>query len=201
MTNKDKYELCFHKAQKITAHYRDECVVDVQNFAASTLAAIAAVVAVVGAGISAYGMYQQGQSQKKVAAYNAQLQQNSAIAARQESEAEAARLRDRANRIRGSQITAASKSGLMLSGSVNDVMYDSSINSELDALTAIYKGQRSANTLNSQAAITRFEGESAAETAMWGAGGTILTGTTQALGYWGQSKSMSQITAAQPKIG
>lgn len=199
MTNKQKYDLCYEQAQKIVAAYREQSAIDVQNFAASTVMAIAAVVAVVGSGISAYGMYQQGQAQKNVANYNAKLQENSAIAARQEAESAAKQIRDRSDRIRGSQVAATSKSGLMLSGSVNDVMYDSAINSELDALTMIYKGQRSAETLHSQSLITSYEGSVAGELGTIGAGATLLTGATQGLGYYGQSSSMKKINS-QPRM-
>lgn len=201
MTNRDKYQLCYAEAQQILARYKSEYPVDAQNFAASSVMAIAAVVSIAAAGLSAYGMYEQGQAQKRVAEYNAKLQENSAIAARQEAEASARQIRDRADRIRGAQIVGASKSGLMLSGSVNDVMYDSAINSELDALTVIYKGERSAQTLRAQGAITRYEGETAGQLGTIGAGATLLSGATQSLGYWSQSTSMRKLNNAQPRLG
>ncbi len=201
MTDQQKYQLCQEQARQIVASYRQQSVIDAQNFAASTIAAVAAVVAVVASGVSAYGMSQQGKSQERVAKYNAKIQENSAITARQEAEASARQIRDRANRIRGAQVAGASKSGITISGSVNDVMYDSALNSELDALTMIYKGERSAEGLTTQARITRYEGSESSRLATFGAGATLLTGAAQGVGYWSQSSNMAKIEAKQGQPG
>lgn len=163
--------------------------------ATSTILIALAATAVIGAGVSAYGMYAQGQAQKAIGEYNAKIAENNAIAQRQQAQAEADRIRSRHIRLQGAQETAASKSGLTLSGSVNDVMYDSSIESEMDALTAIYKGQIGANQNIASASLSRFEGDQAAEMGTVGAGATILGGIAQGGSYWSMSRQKSTGTS------
>lgn len=162
----------------------------------TTLLVTAAVLAVVGSGVSAYGMYAQGQSQKKMADYNAQVQNNNAVAARQEASFEADRIRERNTRLRGAQVAAASKSGLAISGSVGDVMYDSALSGELDALTAIYKGDSRSGNYLSQAEMSTYSGNAAVQSSYFNSGGTILGGLGQAGGYAGQIKTKNSPTLA-----
>jgi hypothetical protein len=168
--------------------------------ATSTALTIAAAVSVAGAGLSAYGMYAQGQSQKKMADYNAKVAENSAIASRQQSEFEATRIRDRARRIQGSQVTAFSKSGLMLSGSAVDVANDSSIQSEIDALTTMYKGNMTGNSYQDEANATRWQGNEASSLGKIGAGATVLGGLSEGAGYLSQASSAKKLSGYQPKI-
>jgi hypothetical protein len=168
--------------------------------ATATLLTIAAATSIVGAGISAYGMYAQGQSQKKMADYNAKVQENAAIASRQSAEFEANRIRDRARRVQGAQTAAYSKSGLMLSGSAIDVAMDSSIESEMDVLTTLYKGKTSADADFADAAARRAAGSDAASLGMLSGAGTLLGGFAQAGGYLGQANAASAASEYQPKL-
>ncbi len=156
--------------------------------ATSTILAVAAVAAVASAGVSAYGMYQQGKTQEAIGNYNAKVDQNNAIAARQQAEFDAQRIRDRNVRLRGAQTAAASKSGLSISGSVQDVMFDSGTQGELDALTSIYKGSISSNAQVAAARLSTFEGNAAANASYVSAGGTLLGGVANAGQYWMMSK-------------
>jgi hypothetical protein len=151
--------------------------------ATSTLAAIAAAAAVVGTAVTSVGMYQQGKAQEKVGKYNAKIAENAAISKRYEAEAQAARIRDKAKRIRSSQVTGYSKSGVTLTGSVNDVMLDSSLASETDALTALYEGKTSGDNLHAQASLSRYEGKQARTNSYYGIGGTVLSGVIDAANY------------------
>lgn len=151
-------------------------------------AAIAATAAVSGAAVSAYGLYQQGQAQKKIAEYNAQVQQNNALMKGQQAKYESGLIQQRNNRLRGAQAAAASKSGISLDGSVNDVMYDSSLQGDLNSLSAIYKGQVGSEESTSGANISIAQGKSAQSQSDFGAGGSLIGGLGQAAGYYGASK-------------
>jgi hypothetical protein len=73
MTKEQMWKDACNQAYSITKSYRDQAPqgYDCYNVVGTATALIAsAVIAVVGASISAYGMYQQGQSQKAVADYN-----------------------------------------------------------------------------------------------------------------------------------
>ena len=156
--------------------------------ATSTILAISAAVAVVGAGVSAYGMYAQGQAQKQMADYNAKVQQNNAAMKMQQGQYEAGLIAQRNRRLRGAQAAASGKAGVDVSGSVSDVMYDSALQGEVNRLSAIYKGQIGSDESASAASLSRASGESAVSQSYWGAAGTLLSGAGQGLGYVGMSK-------------
>ena len=144
---------------------------------------------VLGIGASAYGSYQQGQIAKDEANYNAAVSKNNAISSMQDAEssavagsAEAARIRSRTRRNADSQIAAAAGSGLQVSGSVNDVLLDSYIQGETDALLADYQGRAGAHRSGAeagnffnQASQQKRAGKNAARTGKLNAFSTILS--------------------------
>jgi hypothetical protein len=147
--------------------------------ATTTLIAIAAVstaASLAATGVAVHGQIQQGKAQKQIADYNAKVARNNAIAARQQAQFEADRIRDKARRLAGSQRAAFSKSGIELSGSVNDVMFDSAIELELDALSAIYKGEVAGNNQTAQAEIFKMRGDAAKTGSQLAAAGTAIGG-------------------------
>jgi hypothetical protein len=171
--------------------------------ATTTALTIAAVASVAGAGIAAYGAIQQGQAAKKMGDYNAKIaannaiiQQNNAKAAQQQASLEADRKRRIGKIIAGKQRAAATKSGVTFSGSVEDVMIDSSVNVEIDALTELYKGNlssqdyinRSASSL-AEGELSKMQGRAARTSSYYSAAGSILSGAGSAAGYYGMSKS------------
>ena len=173
-------------------------------FVTSTVIAIvAAAAAVAGAGISAYGMVQQGKAQKAQMEYNAKSAENDAAtagyAALQEQQAaarEAEGQREQRLRVLGSQKAAASASGLTISGSVTDVMTDTSIQAEKEIQMALYRGeigaynQRNRSTaLRSDASMSRSAGRSALTSSYWGATGALVSGFSSAAGSYAKFKS------------
>jgi cell division protein FtsL len=183
---------CQQQAKLIVQAYRDVAPkgCDPKNYVATTTLLIAAAVtAIIGAGVSAYGMYAQGQAQKKMADYNAKIQSQAATSRQQQAAFEADRLRERNRLLAGAQIAGASKSGLDISGSVSDVMNDSAVSGEMNALAAIYKGDVSASQYNASAELSHMQGQAAQEGSYYNAGGTLLSGIGQAGGYWGQANS------------
>jgi hypothetical protein len=154
--------------------------------ATATLLGLAAAASVVGSGISAIGMVNQGNAQKQMGEYNAKIQSNNAAMAIQQSQFAASQIRQRNMRLKGAQAAAASKSGLDLSGSVNDVMYDSAVQGELNAASQIYKGQVSADQYQSSGNMSEAAGKSASQQSYWGAAGSVLGGVGQGVGYLGR---------------
>lgn len=147
------------------------------EFAATTLAVIAATAAVAGAGVSAYGQYSQGQAAKSAAEFNAQVAKNNASSAEMSAAADAQQLLSRNKRLQGSQIAGMAAAGIdPNSGSASDVQYDSRVQGELDALTTQYKGHIQGMNDQAQASLDRFQGNAAQTAGYIGAGGSILSG-------------------------
>lgn len=158
-------------------------------------AAIASTtIAAVGAGVSAYGLIQQGKAQQRESNYNAAVSDNNAIsagyAAIQEQQAasrEVDALGENRDRVLGSNRTAAAASGLMLSGSVIDVMGDTALQTEKEISMAYYRGNVSAqnsrnqaSNFRSQAVMSRSAGANAKRGSYFQAAGTLLSSAASA---------------------
>ena len=144
-------------------------------------AIVASVVSVIGTGVSAYGSYEAGQSQKEAAEYNAEVQHQAAKAEIQSGNIKAQEMRDKARRIAGTQAATFGASGLdTTSGTASDIISETRMFGELDALRAINNAERSAWGLNSQSELDLFQGRAAARGGMLSAGGTLLAGATRA---------------------
>ncbi len=144
------------------------------------LATAALVSAVSGSAVSAYGMYQQGQAAKKSAAYNAAIQRNQAIAARQKADFDARRKRSEVETLLARQRSGFAKGGVALEGTPLEVLEATAEAGELDAQAIIYGGEVGATGYESQAELSRLTGEQAAQAGMVGAGSTLLTGAGKA---------------------
>jgi len=102
-----------------------------------------------------------------VAKRNSELARNNAIAAEQSAQAarstaqyRADRLRERNHRLGGAQRARIAKSGVDIEGgTAQDVMYDSAVQGELDALSAIYTGNVTANRFATEARTARYQSE------------------------------------------
>lgn len=159
-----------------------------------TMAIVAASASAAGAGVSAYGQIQAGRAAQREANYNAQVQDNNALsagyAAIQEGQAaarEADQIKEQRLRVLASQRVAGAHSGISLSGSFNDVMLDTSLQSEKDIQMALYKGrigaynqQGVAQNYRNQANLTRMAGANAKRSSYYQAAGTLLSGVAQA---------------------
>jgi hypothetical protein len=94
----------------------------------------------------------QGESQARIA-------ERQATASLQQAQTEALAIRRQNERVRGTQRVSFLKSGVTLSGSAQDVMYDSAIEGELEALAAEYRGKVAYNVNQDEAAYARSQGE------------------------------------------
>lgn len=147
-----------------------------------------------GAGVSAYGQYQQGQAAKDAAEYQAAVSRNNAIMedrrAQQELEAgdrEAIQRRRAIAQLIGQQRANVGASGVEASGSPLEVIADTAEQGTLDMATIRYNAELraqdrrfSAQNLRAQSVLQEFEGRSAARAGQIGAFGTILGGAGQA---------------------
>jgi hypothetical protein len=161
---------------------------------AAGVAIASTAIATIGAGVSAYGMIQQGKAQQREANYNAAVQENNAISAgyasiqeQQSASREVDAFRENRDRVFASNRTAAAASGLTLSGSVLDVMGDTSLQAEKDISMAYYRGSvnsqnsmNQASNLRSQAVMTRSAGANAKRGAYFQAAGTLISSAASA---------------------
>lgn len=134
-----------------------------------------------GGGLMAYGAIQQGKAQKKMHDYNAaQLRQNAIIEQSQGNLREEAQRR-KASQVAGQQAAAIAQSGGGMGGSAADIMRESAINAELDAMTIRYESELKSKGLKNQAAGEQYAGEVARQAGYYNAIGSVLnTGATYA---------------------
>lgn len=135
---------------------------------ALTALAGASAIGAVGSIQAAGAARAQGKAAQRAAMVEAQV-------SRQQGEAEAARIRDRNKRIASSQRVAFLKSGVTLDGTAGDVIYDSAIQGELDALNAEYRGQVGYFSSVNRGNMARAQGRSQAMAYGYQAAGGLLT--------------------------
>jgi hypothetical protein len=141
----------------------------------------AVVISAAAAAASATASIKSGQAQRAAANYNAAVAKNNATMARQQSEYDAQRIRDRNRRLAASQAAIYGKSGVdITSGSAADVIYDSAIQGEFDALAALYSGRTQAASQTSRAQLLQFEGQTASNAGTMSAIGASLQGASNA---------------------
>jgi len=146
--------------------------------------AIVAIVAVAGAGVGAYSAVQQGKAQESAEKYNAAVSRNNAQMASDKASFEANRVRKRNLLLRGRQRAAFAKSGVDLSGSPEDVLFDSDIEGQLDLLAVKYTGEVTSRAHAGQAELHRSAGRNAISNSYLNAGGAILSGAGQVAGQY-----------------
>jgi hypothetical protein len=135
-----------------------------------------ALVGLVAAGaIGAVGSIQAAGAAKAQGRAAQQAANIEASTAMQQANAEAAAVRDRNKRITASQRTAFLKSGVTLDGTAGDVIYDSAVQGELDALNVMYRGNVAATSARNRGSMARAAGNAQSTGYMYQAAGGILT--------------------------
>lgn len=130
----------------------------------------------VGTGVAVKGSLDAAAASEKAGEFNEAVAKNQAQAESDKAAYEAQRIRKRNLVLLGKQRAAYAKSGVNLSGSALDVMFDSSMEGELDALAAQYTGATAAGFYRSKGQLARMEGDNAAAASRYHAYGTLLTG-------------------------
>lgn len=147
-----------------------------------------------GTGATIYAQQEAASAQKDAANYDAQVAANNALQAQQASDYEATRIRDKNRRLLASSVAATAKNGIQLSGSSQDVLYDSSVQGELDAMAALYTGKVSANAQEAQARLSRMKSASIGASQGINAAGTALGGVGSGLAQYGSFKARKAIS-------
>lgn len=128
-------------------------------------------------GVSAIGSIVGGQRQATADRYNADLASTEATIARQQSVADATQIQQNARRQIGFAINAAGASGVDPNvGTPVNVVSDLAGQGELSRQLALYRGSLRGISLDSKAAMLRYNAGQAADAGVLTAGTTFLTG-------------------------
>ena len=153
----------------------------------------AAVAMIAATAVSAYGAYQQGQTAKKIANYNATMAEYSADDAIKRGSIAADQQRARARQIAAQQRAVMGASGVESdTGTFGKVLEQTATLGELDARTIEANAQREAWGIRAHAAGSRYEGESAAQAGTLSAMGTLIGGAAQAYGLYSRYGATQQ---------
>ena len=137
---------------------------------------IAVALTAVGTGVAVAGQIQAGNNAEDAAKASQQAENQNAQAAMNAAALDAQQVRRR-NLLRlGEQRAVAGKSGVLIDDSAADVIYDTSIQGELEAQSALYSGATSAAYSRSRGSIARLEGKNAKSASRIQAAGTLIGG-------------------------
>jgi vacuolar-type H+-ATPase subunit E/Vma4 len=143
---------------------------------AVALPVIALALTAVGTGVAAYGQVQAGNKAEDAAKASQAAENMNAQAAMNAAALDAKQVRRR-NLLRlGEQRSVAAKSGVLIDDSTADVIYDTSIQGELEAQSALYSGATAAAYSRSRGSIARLEGKNAKSASRISAAGTVIGG-------------------------
>lgn len=143
---------------------------------ATALAIAAIATTAIGTGVATYSAVQQGRAQEAASKYSAAVDRNNAQMAADRARFESERIRKRNLLVRGRQRAAYAKSGVEISGTPDDVMFDSELEGELDLLASQYVGAVTARGYEARARLSDAAGENARTNSYYNAGATILSG-------------------------
>lgn len=140
-----------------------------------------AVMAAVGAGVSAVSAIQQGNAAKAAADFNASISMQNAEIARSDAAAQATQI-ERENALRLGAIRAAQgkSGGAADSGSVLDVLGDQAAQGELERQYAVYQGEQRARGFVNTANLDTASGKAAQKAGYMKAGAELLSGAAKA---------------------
>jgi hypothetical protein len=159
------------------------------------------------AAVQAVGTIQQGKAQKAqananatAARYNANLRTMEADIARQTAGRREEAQRRQARQVLGKQRAGIAQAGIGFAGSALDLMYQSELLSELDALNIRYEGDLRSYGLLAQAEQDRYSarayeaaGKNAMRSAYLSAGATLLAGGAS---YYGATAGLAKTGTA-----
>ncbi len=134
-----------------------------------TMSAAAAFAGAAGSVLDGIQGYNAAKAEAKQADANAKI-------VGQQTAAEEARIRNQGARLRGEQIAAAGASGITLDGSPTDIILDSAVESEMEALNARYRGTVERIGYKNQARVSKWEASNALTRGIIGAISPALKG-------------------------
>jgi len=136
----------------------------------------------VGAGVGAVGAIQSGRNSETLGNYNARIDEQNAVVARQQAAVDEMRQRRMGRKRTGAIRAAVGASGIQMAGSALDALADSIMEEELDAATIKYQGELKARGLQQSAAGSRFEGKAAKQRSYTSAASTVLLASSKYMG-------------------
>ncbi len=151
---------------------------------AQAIPIIVLAVSAAGAAYSVHAANEQADAAEKVSDYNQKVAENSALQAQQQAALEAEKVRRRNAALAGRQRAVFGKNGVLISGSAEDILYDSALQGELDRMTAIYSGQVQSSFYQSQGTLAKMQGQAAVSAARNSAVGSVLSGAGSAAGAY-----------------
>ena len=127
---------------------------------------VAAIVAIAAAAASAAAQAKQARENEKRlkeqkaleeqnASYNAQVMEKNAWIAAQQSQNEARAVSRKNSLVLGAQRASLAKSGVDISGTADDLVYNSAVEAEMDRMAVLFAGGTQANAFRAKAQDTR----------------------------------------------
>ena len=147
--------------------------------------------------IGAVGAVAGSQSEAAALKHNAKLGDMQAVQAGNVAAAREEVVRREADQVLGSQAAAYAQSGGGMGGSAADVMRQSAVNAELDALTTRYEGELQAWGFRAGADQDRFTAGAVKQAGAFKAAGSLLSGYGN---YTGKQTSNTQPSATGTKV-
>jgi hypothetical protein len=152
---------------------------------------LTAIAALAGVGTSVAGIYQQGQTQEKIADYNVDLAKVKTADALSAGAIAEDRQRARARQIEGAQIASMGSSGAVVGeGSFGSILDQTVVYGELDSQTVRANALKQAWGLNTQAQADNLQGAMASLQGKYSAASTLLSSAPsvyksgQAASWW-----------------
>lgn len=146
------------------------------------LGTIATIASIAGTGLTAYGAYAQGQAQKKASEYNADLAQRQAGRIREDAQTNAARRREDHGRALARLRAQYGAQGLAMDGAPLDMYGHQAGKFELEIADMYAAAERRAAAMESNAALSSWEGQQQAKAGVTSAFSTALSGGAEIAG-------------------
>lgn len=155
----------------------------------------------VAGGYAAYSSYQQGKFQQKVANNNAEVANQMATQAIERGQRDEMRHRLKVAHMKSDQRAAFGASGRDISGSALDILGDTAMMGELDALTIRYNAQLEGYGQEVQAENFKAQGKLDRQAGNAQAAGTLLETAGNVGSQWYNYKAPTPASTRSPKSG
>lgn len=178
MNDRQKFALCLEAARRIVSSRRSQAPCDPLAYGSEAgliIGIVSVAAAAAGTAVSVASAQSSAKASEDTANYNKQVAENNATAATQQGQSDAQKIQYKGKKLLGQEQAAEAKSGLS-GGSGADVMYDSSIQSELDSLTTVYKASVEGSNYTSQATLYGMQATNAGTAGTYATIGSALTG-------------------------
>lgn len=152
----------------------------------ATWTAIGTAVSIGSSVIGAVGAFADARGQSQIAEYNAQVQEQEAVAVQKEGDYQAGILRERQRRFMASQRAAAGAQGVTLQGAPAELISEGAADARMDEMALRYSTSVQAARARAQAAVDRMQARSLRQQGYFGAGRSLLTGATALASQFGE---------------